>query len=351
MTTAELATRPSRPGAVDPAPVGETSGTASSAFAEGAEPLDLRIHAITYLADTIRGFELRSADGTPLPPFSAGSHVEIGLPGDLWRSYSLINPETEHDRYVIGVSRDPASRGGSAYLCETARVGDMLKVLPPHNTFPLAEEAPASVLLAGGIGITPILSMIGRLEALGRDWQLHYAARTRDNAAFLDILADHEAARPGRVHIHIDAEAGSFLDVAGIVGPLAKDTDLYCCGPAPMIAAFEAACDDRDPDRIHIEHFTGTNEKTTGAFTVVLARSKKEFTVPAGDTIMGVLMDAGLRVPHSCREGVCGTCETRVIEGIPDHKDNVLSKREKASNQQIMICCSGAKSDRLVLDL
>ena len=236
-------------------------------------------------------------------------------------------------------------------MCETLRVGDTLRVTAPRNNFPLAEHAPLSVFVAGGIGITPILGMIGRLEELGRTWRLHYAVRDRAHAAFLDRLLAYEAAAPGRVHLHVDSEAGRLLDVSGIVKGEARGTELYCCGPAPMIDAFVAAAADRDPDRIHIERFTGTGEKPTGTFTVVLARSKREFVIPAGETIMEVLMQAGIRVAHSCREGVCGTCETRVIEGVPDHKDNVLSARERASNKLIMICCSGAKTDRLVLDL
>lgn len=318
---------------------------------EAAEAMELRVHAIGWVAEGIRSFEFRAPDGAALPPFSAGAHVDVALPGDLSRSYSLINPPRPGDRYVIAINRDPNSRGGSAYMCETLRVGDTLRVTAPRNNFPLAENAPLSVFVAGGIGITPILGMIARLEELGRTWRLHNAVRDRAHAAFLDRLLEYEAASPGRVHLHFDDEAGRLLDVSAIVTGEAGGTELYCCGPAPMIDAFVAAAADRDPNRIHIERFTGTGEKPTGTFTVVLARSKREFLIPAGETIMEVLMQAGLRVAHSCREGVCGTCETRVIEGVPDHKDNVLSARERASNKLIMICCSGARTDRLVLDL
>jgi vanillate O-demethylase ferredoxin subunit len=341
MSAVNIAVSP-KPG--DAVPVGSVPPAA-------AMPPELRVHAIGWVAEDIRSFELRAPDGGRLPPFTAGAHVDLALPGDLTRSYSLINPEEPGDRYLIAVNRDRNSRGGSAFMCETLRVGDRLRVGAPRNNFPLAESAPRSLFVAGGIGITPVLGMIARLEALGRAWTLHYAVRDRAHAAFVDRLMAHERASSGRLHLHVDAEAGRILDVAGVVAGAPPGTELYCCGPAAMIDAFVAAAAGRDPDRIHIERFAGTGEKPTGTFTVVLARSKREFVVPAGETIMEVLMQAGIRVAHSCREGVCGTCETRVIEGVPDHKDNVLSARERASNRLIMICCSGAKTDRLVLDL
>ncbi|MFI5408014.1 PDR/VanB family oxidoreductase [Kaistia sp. UC242_56] len=316
-----------------------------------ALPLQLRVKAIHYEARGIRSFELRAPDGAPLPDFSAGAHVDLALPGELSRSYSLTNAPGDRDRYVIAVNRDAASRGGSAYLCETLRVGEILSVMPPRNSFPLVETDGESVFFAGGIGITPILSMIRAMEAGAGRWRLFYAVRDRTSAAFLDEFAKLEAVRPGRVHLHVDAEAGAVMPMAALAASVAADAHLYCCGPTPMIAAFKAATTARPEDHVHVEHFAGTAEKPTGEFRIVLSRSKREFVVPAGSTIMEVLMEAGIKVAHSCREGVCGTCETRVVEGVPDHKDNVLSARERASNKLIMICCSGAKSDRLVLDL
>jgi ferredoxin-NADP reductase len=337
--------------ASEPAPAGFE--TADSACEEGPaiRPLLLRVEAIRYEAQGIRSLELRAADGARLPDFTAGAHIDLALPGDLSRSYSLINGPHDRERYVVAVNRDAKSRGGSSYLCETLRVGEILAVMPPRNSFPMAETADESVFFAGGIGVTPILSMIRRLEATGGRWRLFYAMRDRASAAFLDEFAKLEAIGPGRVHLHVDAEAGAVMPVAALAASVAPEAHLYCCGPTPMIAAFKAATANRPEDNVHVEHFAGTAEKPTGEFKIVLSRSKKEFVVPAGKTIMEVLMEAGVRVAHSCREGVCGTCETRVIEGVPDHKDNVLSARERASNKLIMICCSGAKSDRLVLDL
>ncbi|MCX5494032.1 PDR/VanB family oxidoreductase [Kaistia dalseonensis] len=314
-------------------------------------PLQLRVEAIRFEAETIRSIELRAPDGSALPPFTPGAHIDLALPGELSRSYSLINAASDGDRYVVAVNRDAASRGGSAYLCETLRVGEILSVMPPRNSFPLVETASESVFFAGGIGITPILAMIRHLEAIGRPWRLFYAVRDRANAAFLAQLARLEAVQPGRVHLHVDKEAGSVMAVAARIADVPADAHLYCCGPTPMIAAFKDAAAGRSDHYVHVEHFVGTAAKPTGEFKIILKRSQREFTVSAGKTIMDVLMEAGVRVAHSCREGVCGTCETRVIEGVPDHKDNVLSARERASNKLIMICCSGAKTDRLVLDL
>lgn len=337
--------------ASDPIPALFDMAETSCMTEAATRPLQLRVEAIRYEATGIRSFELRATNGTKLPDFTAGAHIDIALPGDLSRSYSLINGPRDRDRYVIAVNRDAKSRGGSAHLCETLRVGESLSVMPPRNSFPLAETDRESVFFAGGIGVTPILSMIRSLEASGGRWRLFYAMRDRTSAAFLDEFAKLESIRPGRVHLHVDAEAGAVMPVAALAASVAPDAHLYCCGPTPMIAAFKAATAERSDDNVHVEHFAGTAEKPTGEFKIVLSRSKKEFVVPAGKTIMEVLMEAGVRVAHSCREGVCGTCETRVIEGVPDHKDNVLSTRERASNKLIMICCSGAKTDRLVLDL
>lgn len=313
--------------------------------------LRLRIAAIRYEADTVRSFELVAPDGRALPPAEAGAHIDLMLPGEISRSYSVINSTGPADRYVIAVNRQADSRGGSAHLCDVARVGDLVDVAPPLNTFPLAEEAEETLLLAGGIGITPILGMARRLEALGRRWRLVYAARNRAAAAFLPEISALASANPGGVLLHFDDEAGSHLDMALALAAAAQQAHLYCCGPEPMLAAFKAAMADRNPDHVHVEHFAGTDARPTGEFTVMLKRSGRAFVVPAGRTIMEVLQEAGIRVAYSCRSGVCGTCETRVLEGIPDHKDNVLSPREQASGKVIMICCSGAKTDRLVLDI
>jgi vanillate O-demethylase ferredoxin subunit len=317
----------------------------------GAGQLLMRVDAVHAVADTIRAVELVSADGSPLPDFDAGAHINLKLPGDLSRSYSLTNGPETRDRYCIAVNRDAASRGGSAYIVEKLRVGEVLPVDPPHNTFHLVEEAELSVFFAGGIGITPILAMIRRLEALGQPWRLFYATRNRTSAAFVAELEALEAKSPGRVHLHFDDEAGKVMPLLKLASTVPKVAHVYCCGPGKMIEVFRASAGWRPEDNVHIEHFVGTKAKPATAFDVVLKRRGLQFHVPAGETIMQVLLDNGIPVAHSCCEGVCGTCETVVLEGEPDHMDNVLSRRERESNRVMMICCSGAKSGKLVLDI
>lgn len=317
----------------------------------GTKTLRLRVDALRKLTDSIRAVELVAADGSPLPAFTAGAHINLKLPGGLSRSYSLTNGPETRDRYLIAVNRDVASRGGSAYIVERLQPGDVLPADPPHNTFPLVDGAELTAFFAGGIGITPILAMIRHLEALGRPWKLFYAARNRQSTAFHGDLEALEAASPGRVYLHFDDEAGRVMPLLKLASGVPKIAHVYCCGPTRMIETFKASAGWRPPDNVHIEHFVGTSARPTTPFNVVLKRLGKEFHVPVGKTIMQVLEENGVFVAHSCREGVCGTCETRVLEGAPDHNDNVLSPRERASNAVMMICCSGAKTDKLVLDL
>jgi ferredoxin-NADP reductase len=335
--------------APDPAGWEAPAGKRSEPHA-GAQ-LSLRVEAVRMVAETIRQVELVPADGAPLPPFTAGAHINLKLPGGLSRSYSLTNgPETQ-DRYVIGVNRDAASRGGSAYIVDTLQPGDVLPADPPHNTFRLVEDAELSVFFAGGIGITPILSMIRHLDAAGRPWKLFYAVRNRASAAFLPELEALEAKEAGRVNLHFDDEAGRVMPLLKIAATVPKLAHVYCCGPGKMIEVFKASAGWRPEDNVHIEHFVGSASKPTMAFDVELKRQGKTFHVPLGDTILDVLLRNGVYVSHSCKEGVCGSCETRVLEGVPEHMDNVLSPRERASNALIMVCCSGCSSGKLVLDI
>jgi vanillate O-demethylase ferredoxin subunit len=317
------------------------------------DTLQVRVKSITYEADGILGFELWPMPPLKeLPPFTAGAHVDVHLPNGLIRSYSLLNAQDERHRYVIGVNRDPQSRGGSRAMHDTVRTGDALTISAPRNNFPLDEAAPLSVFIAGGIGITPLRSMIHRMQSLGRPWRLHYAARTRQNAAFVDAL---QALRgdTAEVHFSFDREPGArMLDIPGIVAALPAGAHLYCCGPLPMLDAFEAAAKNLSPEQVHVEYFAARESAANeGGFTVELAKSKRSLVVQPGHTILDSLEEIGIEPPYSCREGVCGTCEVAVLEGIPDHRDLVLSAAEKAENKRMMICCSGAKSSKLVLDL
>jgi vanillate O-demethylase ferredoxin subunit len=311
--------------------------------------LDMRLTAIVYGAEGTNLFEFRMVDGSDVPPFTAGAHVDVNLPNGVIRQYSIASPQTDRTRYLLGVKREPQGRGGSRFLHDEVRVGSVLKLSLPRNHFPLNETATSSVLIAGGIGITPILSMIDRLQTLVRDFELHYAVRVREEA-----LLEHVDEADDRVHLHVDSESGGqVLDVDAIVAAAPADAELYCCGPAPMLAAFEAACATRPATRVHLERFSAPDNvaATGGAYTVELKRSKRSITVQEGETLLQALQAAGIKVKVSCEQGICGTCETRVLSGTPDHRDSILSDEEKASNESMMVCCGGSLSPTLGLDL
>lgn len=314
--------------------------------------LQLRLTAIGYEADGVLSFEFRDPAGRELPPFTAGAHIDLHLPNGMNRSYSLCNSSAETHRYVVAVARDAKSRGGSVYLHDTLRVGQLLQVGPPRNHFPLAEDAARSVLIAGGIGITPMWCMVQRLHALGREWELFYAARGRQNAAFLRELHALAADHPGRVHLHFDQEQGPF-DLAPVIRDhVPAHAHVYCCGPLPMLQAFERETAHLPREQVHLEYFQAKGAPVSaGGLEVELSRSRKVLQVAAGKTVLDAVLDAGVDVPYSCMEGICGSCEVAVIEGEVDHHDSVLSDQQKRTNKTMMICCSGAKSARLVLDL
>jgi tetrachlorobenzoquinone reductase len=337
-------------------PQGETSLTTTTAAPGEAMPantadglIEVRVTAIRYAARDTHLYEFAPLDGKPLPTYEPGAHIDLHLPNGLIRQYSLIRAEPDPSSYSVSVKRDPASRGGSRYVHDELRVGRTLKISAPRNNFPLVEDAGHVVLLAGGIGITPIWCMVQRLHKLGRSFKLYYACRSRADMAFLQAL---EAV--GHTQFHFDDEnGGKVLDIKPIVNEAPRDAHLYCCGPTPMLHAFEAATADWPRAQIHVEYFTpkpGAEEKK-GGFVVELARSGQEFVIPAGKSILQVLLDAGVDVDYSCELGICGACEQRVISGTPEHRDAILTEEEQASNTKVMICCAGCKSDRLVLDL
>ena len=315
--------------------------------------LPLRVEAIRRVASDIHLLELVAADGSELPAFEAGGHIDLHLGNGMVRPYSLANNPKERLRYLMGIKLDHRGRGGSRWIHEQLRVGQTLQVGHPRQNFRLDETAPHSVLIAGGIGITPIASMIARLETLGRRWTLHYAVRSVDEAAFLDPVGDVVlSGAHGSLHLHVDALAGALLDIEQIVRTAGADDQLYCCGPAPMLDVFERAAAQHAPGRWHIERFTAaTPADTTGGYMVELVRSARTITVSPGQTLLEALRGAGLTISVSCEQGICGTCETRVITGRPDHRDSLLSEEEKASNEVMMVCCSGSLDPKLVLDL
>jgi vanillate O-demethylase ferredoxin subunit len=257
-------------------------------------------------------------------------------------------------RYEIAVARDAASRGGSRHIHDTLRVGEVLQIGAPRNLFPLVEEASLSVLIAGGIGITPLFAMVQRLEALGRAWALHYAARERGCAAYLsEIERLSEVSTEGKLHVYFDGEpGGQRLDIATVLRETPGDAHVYCCGPQSMLDAFEAAAVGRRAENMHLERFAPAAQPEGGshAFTVVLAQSGQSFEVPADQSILDVLLENSIEVPFGCMQGTCGVCETRVLGGTPDHRDHLLSAEARATGQSMLICCSRSATPLLTLD-
>lgn len=310
----------------------------------------LFVYSITYEAVDILRIELRAVPSGALAAFTPGAHINLHFGEGLSRSYSLINDPAMQGRYEIAVQREAAGRGGSAWIHDRLRVGERVEASLPVNAFPLSETATHSVLIAGGIGITPIRAMIRCLEALGRSWELHYRARSRARAAFLAELSAPEFA--GKVHLSFSDETPrESCDIAAIIAAAPDEAEIYCCGPLDMIAAFEAATSGLDPARLHTERFQGEEVTASGGFTVRAVKSNVEVEVREGQTILQALREAGLDPDYSCESGLCGECLTRVIAGEPDHKDYFLTETEKKSGEVIMICCSGSRSPILELDL
>lgn len=312
----------------------------------------LRVRSMTWEAEGILGVELEPmTPGALLPAPEAGAHVDLHLGNGSVRSYSLTNPGERH-RWTLAVNRDAASRGGSKWIHEALRPGATVEVGGPRNHFALDEAAPHSVLIAGGIGITPLLAMARRLAAIGKPWTLHYAARQREQMAFVDTLRELAERSGAALDLRCDREGDAPLNLTAIVAELPEGAHVYACGPAGLLSAFEAATAALPRERVHLERFASSQEAATeGGFTVKLARDGRSVPIPAGRSILDALVEIGIHPPHACREGTCGTCETRVIDGTPDHRDQFLSDAEMAEGKRMMICCSGSKSPVLVLDL
>ena len=316
--------------------------------------LQVRVRATTYEAKNILGFEVVPLDTkTALPAFNAGSHIELHLPGGLRRSYSLLNDPIENHRYCIGVNRDAHSRGGSRFMHEQLRTGAVITIGLPRNLFEMDESAPFNVFIAGGIGITPMLSMIARTQALATPWRLHYAARTREHAGFLDVLAAYQGQPGADVQLNFDQEPGGrMLDLNAVIAALPDGAHVYACGPTPLLQAYEKATASLPPERVHREYFAAKEAAATdGSYIVTLARSQRSLQIKPGQSLLDGLIAIGVEPTFSCQQGICGTCEVKVLEGTPDHRDMVLTEAEKAGNDRMMVCCSGAKSAGLVLDL
>jgi len=316
--------------------------------------LKVRVAKKQVEAVDICSFELTDIDGHPLPAFSAGSHIDVRVADGLTRQYSLCNDAQESHRYLIGVLKAPSSRGGSRAMHDQIGVGDVLEISAPKNHFALAHEARKSLLLAGGIGVTPILCMAERLSAIDADFEMHYCTRSRDRTAFAERI--ERAPFGSKVQFHFDdGDASQRLDLAQLLRLPQAGMHLYVCGPKGfMDAVLKTARDAGWPEsQLHYEFFAAEVVKSDsdGSFEVKLASSGRIVMVGKDQTVVQALAAAGVDVPVSCEQGVCGTCLTRVIDGTPDHRDVYLTPEEQALNDQFTPCCSRSHSARLVLDL
>jgi ferredoxin-NADP reductase len=312
----------------------------------------LLVSKITHEAQGVVAVELCDPRGMELPAWEPGAHLDVHLPSGLIRQYSLCSDPENRTTYRIAVLRAPDSRGGSAEVHDTDLVGQVLEIGGPRNHFELC-EAQDYLLIAGGIGITPILAMARELTKQGRSWSMIYGGRTKASMAFTAELADLN----GPVDIVPEDERG-IPDLEAAISGCRPETAVYSCGPEAMLQAVEVFCAQHlPPGALHVERFapaagrqvpqlTGDHE-----FEVELARSGQVLTVPTDRTVLDVVLDVLPGTPYSCREGYCGTCEMAVLKGEPDHRDDVLTDAEKQSGEMMMICVSRAKSERIVLDL
>ncbi|SAL45610.1 ferredoxin [Caballeronia cordobensis] len=319
--------------------------------------MNVVVARIADIAAGIRAFELASLDGTPLPAYEPGAHIDVHLPTGAIRQYSLCGDRDSAGAYVIAVQQEAASRGGSIAM-HALKAGDLLRVEGPRNHFPLDAAAAHSILFAGGIGITPLLAMAEHLAAAGASFELHYCVRDRSRAAFIERL--DAPALQGRAFFHVDAkEGGPALDVSCALGAPEPGKHLYVCGPGGFMThvlttAQRAGWDDA---HLHREYFSappaGASDSASPreAFSVRLANSGRVIPVGASQTVVEALAAHGVHIETSCEQGVCGTCLTRVIAGEPDHRDLYLTDAERAENDQFLPCCSRSCTPELVLDL
>jgi vanillate O-demethylase ferredoxin subunit len=311
--------------------------------------IEVIVTARTEEADGIASFELRALDDAPLPPFDAGAHIDVHLSDTVVRQYSLCNPPGETHRYVIAVLRESAGRGGSASMHEL-KPGERVRIGVPRNRFALDGGVEPKLLVAGGIGVTPLKAMAHVLAERGIDFELHYFARTASHAAFRYALQHDSMGK--NVRFHFDDQGAVLRDMNASLDP-ARFGEIYLCGPTGFIGAVRALALERGyaPERIRVEHFAATAPATGANFVVEAVRSGVTVTVGEDETIAQALDRAGVQVLTSCEQGLCGACLTPVIEGTPDHRDDYQSHDEKAENAKITICCSRAISPFLRLDI
>ncbi|WP_314220983.1 PDR/VanB family oxidoreductase [Streptomyces zaehneri] len=305
---------------------------------------ELVVSSREFAAEGVLALTLRHPLGEPLPAWEPGAHVDLVLGPELERQYSLCGDPADRRAWRVAVLREPAGRGGSAHVHERLRPGDKIRVRGPRNHFALRPAARYR-FVAGGIGITPILPMLAAAEAAGAEWSLLYGGRTRGSMAFAEELARYG----DRVTVAPQDETG-LLDLGSVLDALPEGTLVYCCGPGPLLDAVEERC---PADALRIERFQAREQPggEESEFEVELARSGRTLTVAAGVSVLDTVRAAGVEVLYSCTEGTCGTCETDVLEGTPEHRDSVLSPQEREAGETMMICVSRCRGRRLVLDL
>jgi vanillate O-demethylase ferredoxin subunit len=314
----------------------------------------VKVTRLTHEAVGILGVELRAAEGATLAPFEPGAHIDVHLPGRISRQYSLCNDASETDRYLLGVGLSPTSRGGSSYLHTSLREGDTLTVSSPRTLFGLSREATSHRFIAGGIGITPILSMIRWCVRYAVPWRLHYCVRSRACAAYLDELRG----LGGEIHVHANDELASGIpDIQTLTAGVEPGEHVYCCGPEGLMAAVSRQGQQAGipRDNLHFERFSAApmlvDDSSSRTFTVVLAKQGVRCVVEPYESVLESLERQGVCPPFSCREGLCRSCEVAVLSGEVEHRDYVLSDSEQSSNKSMMICVSRAKSEELLIDL
>lgn len=329
-------------------PVAIEATTAATSF--GEHTAELVVLEREAAADDVVSLVLADPGGAELPPWTPGAHVDLLLGDGLVRQYSLSGSPADRSRWRIGVLREPAGRGGSSHVHDRLEVGSTLQVRGPRNHFPLV-AADRYLFLAGGIGVTPLLPMVAAAQAAGAQWTMHYGGRSRSSMAFADELA----AYGDRVQLWPQDERG-MLDLDALLGTPQPDTAVYTCGPEGLLAAVEQRCASWPSGALHVERFSAKPVDASAvapaaSIEVVCSRSGVTVQVPPERSILEVVEEAGVGVLSSCLEGVCGTCEAAVLEGVPDHRDSLLSEEEKQAGDYMMICVSRALSERLVLDL
>lgn len=316
--------------------------------AVSADIATLRVTGKQLVAEDVLLVELASPAGVRLRDWAPGAHIDLTLPNGMTRQYSLCGDRWDPFTYRLGVLREQAGRGGSAYVHDELKVGDRVAVGGPRNNFALVPSE-TYLFVAGGIGITPLLPMARQAELLSADWRLLYGGRHRASMAFLDELAEFG----DRVQVVPHDELG-LLDLRGFLGEPRSSVRIYACGPAPLLAAIESVCAPWPPYALRTERFMGQSlggRSPMAPFDVELARTGRTVTVSPEQTVLEAVSAVGVEVLSSCRQGICGTCETAVLSGEPDHRDALLNDADRQANDCMFICVSRARSDRLVLDL